>query len=245
MLTASADTREGPVKDLFSNFLDKSPDSLFRRIDPDYHYPTFGDDGIVEEDGADAGQVLRQGRATARTTALWGNFKIGYMDNELAQVDRGLYGANAHCESDATTSFGEQRVSRRRLRGRAGHGRRAARSSAARAGRSTSCSNQDILTGSERVRIEMRDKDSGLVTGVVNLRPASTTTSIICRAACCCPSRSSSTGDDNLLVRSGGVSGDEAYLVVRYEYTPGFDELDALRPAARATTGSTTTSSSA
>jgi hypothetical protein len=48
-LTASADTREGPVKDLFSNFLDKSPDSLFRRIDPDNHYPTFGDDGVVEE----------------------------------------------------------------------------------------------------------------------------------------------------------------------------------------------------
>jgi hypothetical protein len=34
-LTASADTREEPVEDLFSNFLDKSPDSLFRRIDPD------------------------------------------------------------------------------------------------------------------------------------------------------------------------------------------------------------------
>ena len=32
-LTASADTREGPVEDLFSNFLDKSPVSLFRRID--------------------------------------------------------------------------------------------------------------------------------------------------------------------------------------------------------------------
>src|SRR5207237_3503993 len=29
-LTASADTREGPVKNLFSNFLDKTPDSLFR-----------------------------------------------------------------------------------------------------------------------------------------------------------------------------------------------------------------------
>jgi len=45
-LTASADTREGPVKDLFSNFLGKSPDSLFRRIDPDYYYPSFGDDGV-------------------------------------------------------------------------------------------------------------------------------------------------------------------------------------------------------
>src|SRR5215470_11348787 len=45
-LTASADTREGPVKDLFSNFLDKSPDSLFRRIDPEYYFPSFGDDGV-------------------------------------------------------------------------------------------------------------------------------------------------------------------------------------------------------
>ena len=30
-------------------------------------------------------------------------------------------------------------------------------------------------------------------------------------------------------MRSSGVSGDEAYLVVRYEYTPGFDELDDAR----------------
>ena len=33
--------------------MDKSPESLFRRIDPDYFYPTFGDDGTVEENGAD------------------------------------------------------------------------------------------------------------------------------------------------------------------------------------------------
>ncbi|HSC06542.1 MAG TPA: hypothetical protein VLD59_06930, partial [Steroidobacteraceae bacterium] len=38
----------------------------------------------------------------------------------------------------------------------------------------------------------------------------------------------SSTEDDNLVVRSDGLSGQEAYLVARYEYTPGFTELDAL-----------------
>jgi hypothetical protein len=48
-LTASADTREGPLEDIFSNFMDKSPESLFRRIDPDYYYPTFGDDSTVQE----------------------------------------------------------------------------------------------------------------------------------------------------------------------------------------------------
>ncbi|MBA0085220.1 MAG: flagellar motor protein MotB, partial [Acidobacteria bacterium Pan2503] len=38
----------------------------------------------------------------------------------------------------------------------------------------------------------------------------------------------SSTANDNLLVRSNGLSGDEAYLVVRYEYTPGLDKLHEL-----------------
>jgi hypothetical protein len=37
-----------------------------------------------------------------------------------------------------------------------------------------------------------------------------------------------STVDDHLLVRDSGLNGDEAYLVVRYEYTPGFEELDAI-----------------
>jgi hypothetical protein len=43
-----------------------------------------------------------------------------------------------------------------------------------------------------------------------------------------------STAEDNLLVRSGALSGDEAYLVVRYEYTPGFDELDAMSTGGQA-----------
>ena len=97
-VTASADTREGPVEDLFSNFLDKSPDSLFRRIDPDNHYPTFGDDGVVDETAPTMGKLylkLNQGE----NYGLWGNFTVGYMGNELAQVDRGLYGVNGHYAS--------------------------------------------------------------------------------------------------------------------------------------------------
>ncbi len=75
-LTTSADTREGPVKDLFSNFLDKSPDSLFRRVDPDTHYPTFGDDGSVEEMAPTLGKFyLRASRG--ENYGMWGNFKVG------------------------------------------------------------------------------------------------------------------------------------------------------------------------
>ena len=225
-LVASADTREGPVSDLFSNFMSKSPESLFRRIDPDYYYPTFGDDGTVEEMAPTMGKFYVK-LSQHDNHAMWGNFKVAYMDNELAQVDRGLYGANARYQSSDTTSFGEQRMafdafaaepgtvpSREEFRGTGGSLYFLRR--------------QDILVGSERVRVEVRDKDSGLVTAVVNLRPSVDYDIDYLQGRILLSEPLSATVDDRLLVRTGGMSGDEAWLVVRYEYTPGFEDLDAL-----------------
>ena len=225
-LTASADTREGPLENIFSNFMDKSPDAFFRRIDPDYYYPTFGDDGTVEEMAPSMGKFfVRLGKGD--DYGQWGNFKIGYMNNELAQIDRGLYGANVHYQSDSTTEFGDKRLvidafaaepgtigSREEFRGTGGS--------------LYFLQRQDVLAGSERVRIELRDKASGTVTGVVNLMPAMDYDIDYLQGRILLAEPLASTSDDNLLVRSGAISGDEAYLVVRYEYTPGFDEIDSL-----------------
>jgi hypothetical protein len=225
-LTASADTREGPLENIFSNFMDKSPDAFFRRIDPDYYYPTFGDDGTVEEMAPSMGKFfVRLGKGD--DYGQWGNFKVGYMNNELAQVDRGLYGANFHYQSDSTTEFGDKRLvadvfaaepgtvgSREEFRGTGGS--------------LYFLQRQDILAGSERVRIELRDKASGIVSGVVNLMPSMDYDIDYLQGRILLAEPLASTSEDNLLVRSGAVSGDEAYLVVRYEYTPGFDDVDAL-----------------
>ncbi len=225
-LSASADTREGPVDELFSNFLNKAPDSLFRRIDPDYHYPTFGDDSVVEEVAPTLGKMFVK-LARDESHAMWGNFKISYADNELAHVDRGLYGGNLHWQSEGSTSFGEQRVA---VDGFAAEpGTLASREEFRGTGGSLYfLRNQDILVGSERVRIELRDKDSGLVSGVVNLRPVLDYDVDYLQGRIVLAEPLNSTVDDRLLVRSDGVSGDAAYLVVRYEYTPGFTELDAI-----------------
>jgi flagellar motor protein MotB len=225
-VTASADTREGPVEDLFSNFLDKSPDSLFRRIDPDTHYPTFGDDGVVEEMAATMGKFYVKA-SQGENYAMWGNFAIGYMGNELGQVDRGLYGANAHYATETTTGFGERRLT---VDGFAAEpGTMASYEQFRGTGGSLYfLRHQDVLGGSERVRIELRDKVSGVVTGVVNLRPDMDYDIDYLQGRLLLSEPLSSTADDNLLVRSSGLGGDEAWLVVRYEFTPGFDELDAV-----------------
>jgi len=225
-LTASADTLEGPVKSLFSNFLAKSPDSLFRRIDPDYHYPTFGDDGVVTEMAPTLGKFYFKA-SRGESYWMWGNFNAGYMGNELAHVDRGLYGANAHYGSESTTKFGERRMTVDGFAAEPGT------LSSYEEFRGTGGSlyflhHQDILTGSERVRIEIRDKDSRIVTGVVNLRPSVDYDIDYLQGRLLLSQPLSSTADDNLLVRNSGVSGNEAYVVVRYEYTPGFDQLNAV-----------------
>jgi flagellar motor protein MotB len=231
-LTASADTGEGSVEDLFSNFMDKSPDALFRRIDPDYHYPTFGDDATVEEMAPSMGKFfVRLGKND--DYGQWGNFNVAYMNNELARVDRGLYGANVHYQSEATTAFGDRRLvvdafaaepgtvaSREEFRGTGGS--------------LYFLQRQDVLAGSERVRIELRDKASGMVTGVRNLTPALDYEIDYLQGHILLAEPLASTADDGLLVRSGSISGDEAYLVIRYEYSPGFDEIDALATGGQA-----------
>ena len=225
-LTAHADTREGPVKDLFKDFVDKTPEALFRRIDPDRFYPTFGDDGTVEEGAPTSGKFFVK-LDNRENHAMWGNFKVGYLANELAQVDRGLYGANAHYQSVETTRFGEQRValdgfvaqpgtvpSREEFRGTGGS--------------LYYLRVQDVLEGSERLRIEVRDKDSGLVTGVVHLRPTLDYDIDYLQGRVLLSDPLSAVADDHQLVRSQGLSGDEVWLVAQYEYTPGFEDLDSL-----------------
>jgi len=225
-LTASADTREGSVSDAFSNFLDKSPEALFRRIDPDYSYPTFGDDGTVEETAPTQGKFFAK-LSKEDSHVMWGNFKVGYLDNELAQVDRGLYGGNLHYQSPSTTRFGERKLvldgfaaepgtvpSREELRGTGGSLYYLQR--------------QDLLTGSERVRIETRDKDSGLVNGVVNLRPTLDYDIDNLQGRILLTEPLPAVVADGSVIRNEGLSGDEAWLVVQYEYTPGFDDIDAV-----------------
>jgi hypothetical protein len=142
-------------------------------------------------------------------------------------VDRGLYGAQFHYQAEDTTTFGDQRfaidffgaepgtvASREEFRGTGGS--------------LYFLERQDLTTGSERVRVEIRDKASGLVTGVVNLTPVLDYDIDYLQGRVVLTEPLNSTADDNLLVRSNALSGDEAYLVVRYEYTPGFDEIDTM-----------------
>lgn len=230
-LTASADTLEGPLDDLFSNFMDKSPDAVFRRIDPDYYYPTFGDDSTLEEMAPTLGKFYIKLKHD-KNFGMWGNFNVDYTDNNLAHVDRNLYGANYHYENNATTDFGEKTFKADLFA--AEPGTLGARDEFRGTGGSLYyLRHQDILTGSDRLRIEIRDKISGLVLEVKNLLPALDYDIDSIQGRILLSEPLSASSNDNLIVDSGNGGGNEVYLVARYEYSPGFEETSELSTGGR------------
>ncbi len=231
-LVSSADTREGPVDELFSNFIEKDPRALFRRIDPDLAYPTFGDDSTVWENAPTSGKFFVKLRKD-NSFGMWGNFVVGYTSTDLAHIDRGLYGANAYYESKAATSSGEKKVMLGGFAAEPGtvSGRDEYRGTG---GSLYYLRHQDILIGSERLRVEIRDKDSRVVVGVKNLVPAIDYDIDYIQGRIILSEALPSTANDNLLVQENSLSGNPVYLVARYEFTPGFEEIDDVAVGGRA-----------
>ena len=230
-LIASADTREGPLNNIFSNFMNKSPDAVFRRIDPDYYYPTFGDDSTVEEMAPTMGKFFVKLKKD-KNYGMWGNFNINYTDNNLALIDRNLYGANLYYENNSITDFGEKTFKFDVFAAESGTiaGRDEFRGTG---GSLYYLKYQDILAGSERVRVEVRDKISGLVLSVKNLTPVMDYDIDYIQGRILLNEPLSASGGDSLIVDNGNGGSNDLYLVSRYEYSPGFEKTTDLSTGGR------------
>lgn len=232
-VTASIDTGEEAIDSLFSNFNDKNPREFLRRIDANRHWATFGDDSTLVEDAPTQGKGYIRVE-DGKSHAMWGNFQQENRDNELTQIDRRLYGAQAKYRSDSFTAFGERRLE---VEGFAAEpGTASAREEFLGTGGSLYfLRNQDITSGSESVRVEIRDKNSGLVIGSKYLTYGIDYEIDAIQGRILLNRPLSAIADDNAIVRSGGsLSGHSTYLVVTYEYSPGFSRSDDLALGGRA-----------
>jgi outer membrane protein OmpA-like peptidoglycan-associated protein len=232
LLTASADTREQPLRDLFHNFQSKDPTYLLRRIDPDKYYPVYGDDSTTVDDAPTQGRFyvrLEKGDSSV----MWGNFQTTWSGSELAQYSRGLYGANLIWNGADSTSHGEKAStvnafaaspgtlqSREEFRGTGGS--------------QYYLRHLDLTQGSERLWIEVRDKDSGLVIERIQLTPSQDYEINYLQGRLTLRSPLSSVADGGALVQSASLSGNPVYLVATYEYVPGLSAIAGTSVGVRA-----------
>lgn len=234
LLTAALDTGDEPLDEILSRLDEKDPRAFLRRLDPTVYYPVYGDDSTVIEDAPTRGRFyVRLERGNDRV--LWGDFNVRMTQTELAQVDRALYGAHLRWLSDDMAPTGESRSEVELFAAEPGtlSGRDDLRGTG---GSLYFTSRQDLTVGSERVRIEVRDKVSGLVLSTEDLVPNQDYTVDYIQGRIFLNTALPSFVVDGDLVQTGPNAGHPTFLVVRYEHTPGFDQLEDLAVGGRAST---------
>jgi hypothetical protein len=226
LLTASADTREQPLRNLFTNFDSKDPYYLLRRINPDKLYPVYGDDSTVVDDAPTQGKFyVRLEKGDSQV--MWGNFQTSWTGTELTQYSRGLYGANLVLSSESTTRYGEKKRTLNAFA--ADPGTLASREEFRGTGGSMYyLRHMDITQGSDRLWMEIRDKDSDIVIERREMTPAEDYEINYIQGRITLRAPLPSTADGSTLVRTSAVDGNPVYLVAAYEYVPGFDRLTSL-----------------
>lgn len=231
LLTMAADTREQPLENLFTNFSSKDPRYLLRNINPDLYYPVYGDDSTVVDDAPTQGKFyVRLERGDSHV--MWGNFQTAWSGTELLQYSRGLYGAKARFRSEGTTAHGEKRTELDAFA--ADPGTIAGRDEFRGTGGSLYyLRHMDVTQGSERVWVEARDKDSGLVIERKLLTPAQDYEISYLQGRLLLQAPLSSIVSGGGVVMTSAANGNPQYLVVTYEYVPGVAAVDNLSTGLR------------
>lgn len=232
-LTAALDTGEALLEDLVTNLDRKDPRALLRRLNSEQYYPTYGDDSTLVQDAPTQGRFyLRVENGLSQ--AIIGNFTAQASGSELVELDRGLFGALVDINSAGTTSFGERKAEV--LAFASDPGTVPAREEFRGTGGSLYfLQRQDVTIGSERVRIEIRDRETGIVREIRDLNPRQDYDFDPFNGRLTLLRPLSTVAGTGSTVREGSAPGDVPVLVVRYEYTPTVGDLDGYTLGGRGT----------
>ncbi len=234
LVTAQADTREHELTRMFNDFWEAYPQDIFRRLDPDLYYPTYGDDSTTYRD------VDTMGRLYVRVDwdknqALWGNYQTGLTGTEYAQYARALYGAALSWRSQRNTKYADPgtfvRAFGSKTQSAPGHSQ-----FIGTGGSLYYLKHTDILPGSEHVVLEVRDGVTGRVENTVQLQRGVDyeVDEFQGRILLTRPLAQVTRENVRTLTRDVPLDGYSQVLLVDYEYIPRGFKADSVAAGVRA-----------
>jgi hypothetical protein len=219
LLTAHMDTREEELKNIFNNLDERDNRSVFRDMQRDMYYTTYGDESTTYSD------VNTQGKLYLRlewdkNNFIWGNYNTGFTGTEFANYNRSLYGAKLDLRSRKSTSWGEDKNSLKAFISQPGtifaHD-----SFLGTGGSLYYLKHTDMVVGSEKIWVEIKDKKTGLVvenlylTGGEDYEIEYFQGRIILSRPLMQIVRD---GQDATIIKDDALDGKEAYLRTDYEF---------------------------
>lgn len=222
-ITASADTGEGDLSDIFDRLEEKDPRSYALRVDPGDLFPTYGDDSTLVDNTPTSGRLYLRIERDGNYL-LWGDFDAELTGAELIRNDRSLYGLQGVYATPQTMDNGEAQA--RIVAYGAQPDRLPQRDVFLGTGGSVYfLERQDISAASENLSIQVRDPISGRVIETVQLQAGSDyDINYIQGIVTLARPLSSSVPAGTLVSTSGGNP--DINLVAQYEYTPVAGDVD-------------------
>jgi len=207
LVTSRYDTSD-PRKELFTN------------LDPDAYYPVYGDDSQIQYDAYDTKQRFYILIEMDRSALKWGSFNTNFMDTELATHNRTFSGLKIRHESLAATKYGDSK--RGFIVFSANDGNQVADHNefAGTGGSLFYFRNKNVIQGSEKMRVEVRDKIQGITVYTRDLiygtdyeidYPAGR---IILRKPL------SAVSYSDTIISNDILNGSETFLIADYEFDP-------------------------
>ncbi len=233
LVTAQLDTGVEDVSEIFDNFNQKDPQSVFRRLDPEQYYLVYGDDSNLYDDTDSQGKFyLRIDRD--RSHLLWGNFNTSFTGTELAGFNRSLYGAQALHRSLESTGLGDSKTE---VSAFVSEAQTAFRHNEflGTGGSLYYLRDQDIVLGSEKVVVEVRRNGSEQAVERVELVAGRDYDidefqgRLILRR----PLLGVTAQSGPSIIRDEPLDGDTVLLVVDYEYLPDNFDNDNITAGVR------------
>lgn len=231
-ITASVDTREQELRDLFRDFGRKYPDSTLREMEARDVFNTLGDDSQISDLAPSSGRMfLRVERDGSHLQ--WGDFKPQEATGLTVRSERALYGASGEFRSLDATSQGEART---RISGFAAQADSLMARDVLRAtgGSTYFLSRQDILADSESLVVEVRSRVTGLVVESRRLREGVDYRINPVQGVVILTSPLSSSVAGGGLTLDNPLGDYDVNLVAQYEYVPTIGDVDGHTAGLRA-----------
>ena len=225
LVTAQMDTGTADIEELFDNIHKKDTSSLFRRLDPDKYYPVYGDDSTLVNDTNSQGKIYVR-VDWDKSRGIWGNYNTDMTGTELSAFNRSLYGAKLNHKSIQVTKEGQHKTD---LTVFASEAQSAYRHNQflGTGGSLYYLKDSDIVDGSEKVWVEVRDKNSDRAVDKIIMEEGRDyeIDDFQGRIILHRPLLQIAEQSNPSLVKDNPLDGNQVYLMVDYEYVP--DDFDS------------------
>jgi len=209
--------------------------ALFTNLNPNDYYPIYGDNSTRDYQAQDTAQRLFVLVEMDRSYAQWGSFKTEFTDTELATYNRTLSGLKVNFDTVSSTAYGDPKRGFKLFSAKSDH--LADHNELYATGGSLFYTrNRNIVEGSEKIRVEIRDKIQNMTVASYDLQ-AGVDYEINYGEGRIFLSRSlSSVAATDTLTSTDILDGNPVYLIVDYEYNQSSSETSIPNQGLRAYT---------